>query len=239
MVDLRQLGNEVIGTSAGPSNKMKDIAEAWSSKVTGKRQSKARMESVMVDGVGKVNVLKSNQYTLEGGEPSVFDVEAKGKDNEWAKGKKKKAQAFVNQDHCQVCFDYGDLLLCQYCPAAYHLACCRLRKVPSGQWSCPHHQGCVTCLRSCGAIGFTFRCEACANSYCEDCVPPDVDFLEHVERWDDLGFKYPRNCCYIRCSKSCKTFMLGREKEARVAAAKLKKESKAAAAAAATVDNVN
>jgi SWI/SNF-related matrix-associated actin-dependent regulator of chromatin subfamily A member 5 len=106
---------------------------------------------------------------------------------------------FVNQDHCQVCFDYGDLLLCQHCPAAYHLKCCGMRKVPSGQWSCPHHQGCVTCLRSCGAIGFTFRCEACANSFCEDCVPPDVEFLEHVERWEALGFKYPRNCCYIRC----------------------------------------
>jgi hypothetical protein len=72
------------------------------------------------------------------------------------------SQTFENQDHCQVCFDYGELLLCQYCPAAYHLSCC-------------------------------------PNSYCEDCVPPDVEFLEHVARWDHLGFSYPRNCCYIRC----------------------------------------
>lgn len=92
MVSLRQLGNEVIGTCAGPSNKVKDIAEAWASKVTGKRESKSRMESVKVKGVGTVNVLKSNQYSLEDGEPSVFDVEAKGKNNDWARGKKKKAQ---------------------------------------------------------------------------------------------------------------------------------------------------
>jgi hypothetical protein len=92
MVGLRQLGNELIGTDAGPSNKMKDIAEAWASKVTGKRESKSRMESVMVQGVGRVNVLKSNQYSLEGGEPSVFDVEAKGKNNDWARESKKKAQ---------------------------------------------------------------------------------------------------------------------------------------------------
>lgn len=92
MVSLRQLGNELIGTDAGPSNKMKDIAEAWALKVTGKRESKSRMESVMVQGVGKMNVLKSNQYTLEGGEPSVFEQEAKGKNNDWARNSKKKAQ---------------------------------------------------------------------------------------------------------------------------------------------------
>ena len=93
MVDLRQLGNEIIGrTDAGPSNKMKDIADAWASQMTGKRESKSRMESVMVKGVGKVNVLKSNQYSLEGGEPSVFDVEAKGKNNDWARDSKKKSQ---------------------------------------------------------------------------------------------------------------------------------------------------
>lgn len=92
MVNLRQLGNELIGTGAGPSNKMKDIADAWASQVTGKRESKSRLDSVMVQGVGKVSVLKSNQYTLEAGEPSVFDTEAKGKNNDWARDSKKKAQ---------------------------------------------------------------------------------------------------------------------------------------------------
>ena len=92
MVGLRQLGNEVIGGSAPPSNKMKDIAVAWASKVSGKRESKSRLDSVVVKGVGKVSVLKSNQYTLEGGEPSVFESEAKGKNNTWARDSKNKKQ---------------------------------------------------------------------------------------------------------------------------------------------------
>lgn len=82
-------------------------------------------------------------------------------------------------------------------------------------------------MRSCAAIGFTFRCEACANSFCEDCLPSDVEFLEKVERWEGLGFRYPRNSCYIRCSKACNTYMIGREKEAKELAKKAK-QSKAA-----------
>ena len=92
LVNIRQLGNEVLGDSVAKTTRMKDIAEAWASTVEGKRQSKTRMESVKVKGVGKVNVLTSNKYSLEAGEPSVFDVESKGKNNDWAKDVKRKAQ---------------------------------------------------------------------------------------------------------------------------------------------------
>jgi len=213
VVSLLQLGKEKFAAPIAPSTRIKDIAESWSFRMKGKREHKERTEIVTVVGVGKVSVLKSNKYTLEGGEPSVFEREAKGKNNDWARNSKNKTQIMENQDYCQVCFDYGKLLLCQHCPASYHLKCCGLKEVPSGWWSCPHHQGCVVCQRSSGAIGFTFRCEACANSFCEDCVPAEVEYLERVDRWEEFGFKCPRNCCYIRCSSGCSDYMLSREKE--------------------------
>lgn len=43
------------------------------------RQKQTRTETVRLEGVGLVQVLKVNQYTLEGGEPSVFDREMKGR----------------------------------------------------------------------------------------------------------------------------------------------------------------
>ncbi|XP_036094039.1 autoimmune regulator [Rousettus aegyptiacus] len=43
-----------------------------------------------------------------------------------------------NEDECAVCRDGGELLCCDGCPRAFHLACLAppLREVPSGTWRC-------------------------------------------------------------------------------------------------------
>ncbi|XP_042758870.1 autoimmune regulator [Panthera leo] len=51
-----------------------------------------------------------------------------------------------NEDECAVCRDGGELICCDGCPRAFHLACLSppLREIPSGTWRC------YTCLRGGG-----------------------------------------------------------------------------------------
>ncbi|KAF6384331.1 autoimmune regulator [Rhinolophus ferrumequinum] len=43
-----------------------------------------------------------------------------------------------NEDECAVCHDGGELICCDGCPRAFHLACLSppLRQIPSGTWRC-------------------------------------------------------------------------------------------------------
>ncbi|XP_021505390.1 autoimmune regulator isoform X6 [Meriones unguiculatus] len=47
-------------------------------------------------------------------------------------------QAHQNEDECAVCHDGGELICCDGCPRAFHLACLSppLREIPSGLWRC-------------------------------------------------------------------------------------------------------
>lgn len=55
-----------------------------------------------------------------------------------------KRQVKSEPDHCVVCTDGGDLLICDGCSATYHLECLTppLKEVPEESWFCPK------CLRS-------------------------------------------------------------------------------------------
>lgn len=190
-----------------------DISSLWiiqqgETEQRSRRERQSRLEHVHVTNVGLVSVLKANNYTLEDGEPSVFDAEAK-RHKDWALGGaagKKKRNPFKHQDHCQHCWDYGRLICCNYCPASYHPKCVGMASVPSYNWSCPHHEGCVSCGQSKATMGFAFRCEMCANSYCEDCLPAEHVIIGACERWQALGFNTPITACYIHCSESCAMF---------------------------------
>ena len=39
-------------------------------------------------------------------------------------------------DHCAICQQRGQLLVCDACSSVYHLACVGLRDVPEGEWKC-------------------------------------------------------------------------------------------------------
>jgi hypothetical protein len=41
-----------------------------------------------------------------------------------------------NEDECAACGDGGELLLCDGCPAAFHLFCVGLAAAPEGEWLC-------------------------------------------------------------------------------------------------------
>ena len=77
-----------------------------------------------------VTILKQNNYSLVDGEPSVFDREYKKKvvvENQIlfnpSTGKQIAGRDYHDQDFCQSCWDGGDLILCDFCPCAYHEEC--------------------------------------------------------------------------------------------------------------------
>nr|XP_045245311.1 autoimmune regulator isoform X1 [Macaca fascicularis] len=58
----------------------------------------------------------------------------------WEQGRDPGVQK--NEDECAVCRDGGELICCDGCPRAFHLACLSppLREIPSGTWRC---SGCL------------------------------------------------------------------------------------------------
>ena len=72
----------------------------------------------------------------------------------------------VLQDHCLNCWDGGNLICCEWCPAAYHPKCVGLNSEDDlsgfgNTWACPHHS-CSQCERKAAAAGgLLFRCQMC------------------------------------------------------------------------------
>ena len=156
-------------------------------------------------------MLKQNMYSLEDGEPSVFEREAKTTDapalshNMFVSRTQRAGRDYNHQDWCQVCADGGSLVLCDWCPCAYHLSCLGVEEVSNFNFSCPHHQ-CKTCGRKAGAVGgLLFRCEVCEAAFCEDDLPQIArdNITNTCPRFIELGQNHPRQACFMLCSKSC------------------------------------
>lgn len=214
LVSIRELDGEEI--PRGDSSSLRSISESWREYALpdgSKRKRKARTHEVKVDGVGMVQVLNSDDYTLEQGEPSVFDAEVKPRVAPKSvqtfvptSGRQVAGRDYSHQDFCQVCWDGGELLSCDICPAAYHMHCLGLTKLPASVlWQCPHHV-CCNCQRKSSAAGLLFRCEVCPNAFCEDCLPMDHTVTGDSERLNRLGFRLPGSACYILCQQACIDF---------------------------------
>ena len=123
--------------------------------------------------------------------------------------KKQKREQFEHSCLCQHCWEAGELFLCDLCPAAYHARCLGLTSADMlrmKRFTCPHHT-CVGCDRkSSAAGGLLLACEGCSNSYCEDCLPEDVEIVDDSERFENLKFKKPSTVCYIQCDSLCKHY---------------------------------
>ena len=113
---------------------------------------------------------------------------------------------YKHQDQCQNCFDGGEIVICDYCPAAYHVDCLEEPPPETGRWSCPHHK-CFDCGRNTTAAGLLFRCEVCPRAYCEDCLAlldqKGVQTIGASPRYSTLGYNTPSNVCFVVCSVAC------------------------------------
>jgi hypothetical protein len=175
--------------------------------------------TVLVDGFA---IKKSNMYDLAGGEPSVWASEAsargrkKGAAHAPAAAKSRRQQAgrdYTHSDFCQVCWEGGTLFCCSHCPVAVHAACVgasELALARATMWSCPHHACAVCDRRNAAAGGMLFRCEACADAFCEDHLPEEVvaqgRLVGECERFARHGQNHPTAAMFIHCSADCADF---------------------------------
>lgn len=197
-----------------PKN-LSGIAHLWAevqSLENKKRVRKSRICQIEGKGSGYgasyVPVLAANNYTFDG-ESSVFDRELKqSKKSNFEVKKRKKGPSFEHVGYCVICGDGGALVCCPQCPNTVHLSCVGLTD-SRDFLSCPHHR-CSLCSRSrSDAGGILFPCNACPNSYCEECLPKEgVTFLDNVERFDKLGFDSTKYNIYIHCSDICEKYAI-------------------------------
>jgi SWI/SNF-related matrix-associated actin-dependent regulator of chromatin subfamily A member 5 len=171
-----------------------DIAKEWEERGVGRRNKVSRTEQVYVDGVGMVSILKTDNsdkeiadhYENNEVEPMFIPKN----------GRQVGGRDYQDQNFCQICWDGGELLLCDFCPTAWHLKCLKIKKAPNSKhFSCPHHK-CIECQRSSSASGLLFRCEMCEKAYCEDCIPNDKILIGDSERMELLGYIIPSNIVF-------------------------------------------
>ncbi|KAI6178175.1 hypothetical protein M3Y98_00472300 [Aphelenchoides besseyi] len=132
-------------------------------------------------------------------------LEKEEREKELRLAKKKRSDKNSHKEHqnyCEECNQTGELVLCDGCPKAYHLACLdsNMNEVPEGLWLC---KTCVengvelpesdeqigtpknmdTCL-ICKEGGFLLCCDTCPNSFHAYCLDPPLTKLPPTdENW--------------------------------------------------------
>lgn len=194
------------------------------SRKTSSRVKKSRLRTITDEYGNQYDVIASNMYDMQSGEKSVFEEELKDSaaKSKASKGPtRRKGQVagrdYDNEDHCLVCWDGGDLICCDRCPASYHDSCLpvdyqqaqaqnKTGGFPSKIWVCPHHF-CMVCFKAAAAVGGTlFRCSECSNCFCEEHLPNDAVINGRCLRLEKTGYTLVSQACYIFCSETCATF---------------------------------
>ncbi|KAL8782656.1 MAG: hypothetical protein Q9213_005195 [Squamulea squamosa] len=128
-----------------------------------------------------------------------------GKDPRLAEPRRAKKPAVINQEHCQVCFDGGDLTLCSNCPRSFHYDCldpdAKARSRTTMGFSCSQHQ-CWDCQQKTqDAGGMIFRCRRCERGFCEDCIDWEKTELvgDNLKEYELLEFPAVNQAYYVRC----------------------------------------
>ena len=217
-VDSRHFEGETYGGKKAKKATLGDLSEEFIQLEKRKRTSRMRQEHVA--NVGLVNVL-----TREYGDGRAPDAEAPRVDDAAARWEAKAAKAaleavggrqiagrdYDNEETCLHCWDGGDLICCDQCPASWHAGC--LKKIgfalPTkafGSWGCPHHS-CETCGRKAAqAGGLLFRCAVCPSAFCEDHLPSTATIQGKCERFEALGQRRPKQAAFVLCGAGCKAF---------------------------------
>ena len=183
-------------SKASKTDSYSSIAQEW----TKESRRVGKNTTVMIDGFA------ISKESMNCGDWEAVPTFA-GKDPTLAEPKREKKPAVVNQDHCQICWHGGDLVLCSLCPRSYHYQCLdrdtKGRAKAKMQFSCPQHQ-CLDCSqKTTDAGGMLFRCRWCEGSFCEDCLDWEKTELlgENLQEFELLGFPSIPQAYYIKCPR--------------------------------------
>ncbi|KAF2180072.1 ISWI chromatin-remodeling complex ATPase ISW2 [Zopfia rhizophila CBS 207.26] len=135
-----------------------------------------------------------------------------GKDPRLAETKREKRPEIQHEEHCLICYDGGELIMCKGCPRSYHYDCLE----PTYQakvkgWNgffCPQHE-CVDCgKKTSDAGGLMYRCRWCQYGYCEDCLEWGKEELigDNLPEFEMKGEKPNTGAFYIKCP-ACKEYV--------------------------------
>ena len=163
--------------------------------------------------IGKNTTVMVNGYAITKESMNCGDWEAvptlAGKDPRLAEPKREAKALIVHQEHCQVCFDGGEIFLCGLCPRSYHKLC--LPKEYQGKSKsianalfCPQHY-CIECGQNTSNVGgLMYRCRWCHRGSCEDCTDWTKTKLlgETLPEYEAAGFHALKQAWYIECA-SC------------------------------------
>ncbi|XP_013655840.2 zinc finger CCCH domain-containing protein 19-like [Brassica napus] len=125
----------------------------------------------------ELTATQDESVTAETGDEDAEDVE---EENKGVGGKRKRVRNTKTgkkkeEDVCFICFDGGDLVLCDRrgCPKAYHPSCVNQDEDffrSKGKWNCGWHQ-CSKCEKTA-----TYLCYTCVFSLCKGCAKDAVFF---------------------------------------------------------------
>jgi len=122
---------------------------------------------------GYLGVRPKSQHALSIAE-KMLEKKLKAKKARRRKMEKNKLLKVVHEDHCFVCTDGGELILCgrPKCAKSYHMKCLNIEKLPRGRWDCPHHF-----CDLCGKKSSSF-CGICPNSFCKSHTEGEVQMYK-------------------------------------------------------------
>ncbi|XP_028553553.1 zinc finger CCCH domain-containing protein 19 isoform X2 [Dendrobium catenatum] len=127
-------------------------------------------ENVEAAGSGDRDVISENEFSVE------IDVRRRGgrrrkrgRTSSKVQGTRLPSRKKVEEEVCFICFDGGDLVVCdrRVCPKVYHPSCVNREESyfqSKGQWSCGWHI-CSKCQKSA-----SYMCFTCTYSLCKVCV---------------------------------------------------------------------
>ena len=167
--------------------------------VHGPRQKKTRTEAVEVEEIGTVHVLKDPiDVDTSMGIATRMSALTKTEPSKQIAGRD-----YDHEDFCLQCWDGGELICCDFCPASFHPQCVESIPNTKAKWSCPHHACDICGIKAAAAGGMLFRCQMCPSAYCEDHLPQSALIVGTCARFESLGAKHPNQASYIFCSDDC------------------------------------
>jgi hypothetical protein len=213
-VAIRDMLSDEIGQlKKRPS--FREIGQEWQKMLATKRERVNRI--VRVDG--RHNVLRENDYVVKGGAYVFGNNTAPPAEHFpklYTKGARKQL-AFEHSSVCNICWDGGELICCDRCPASYHEACLTAHGLMGSSaqgiikdtFVCPHHKCSVCGRNSSAAGGLIIACTECPNAFCEEHESTGLILSpDGCDRWQKLG--QPRRAAtttyFCQCSKACQKF---------------------------------
>ncbi|GAB5030226.1 chd3-type chromatin-remodeling factor pickle-like [Nannochloropsis oceanica] len=97
----------------------------------------------------------------------IYDEED---EDEAAEERDGEGEETEEDEECNKCHDFGELILCDYCPKAYHAKCAGLQEPPHGNAIFTCEDCGIDICDACKAREATIRCRYCRRAYHGKCV---------------------------------------------------------------------